>query len=186
MLYIWLFEVVASLSNRFLSIKESYALKLFYPLNTVRWRGESLPGIFGTNAPLSADLTLLVQIVSFILLLWALVYKIKRKFKIHGSLMGVAVVMHFITFLIVMGPPFVESFSILATNTQQTVVQILLVHAISGALSLILGFYLVVAWTLKMSSIKPCLGRKRIMDATTVLWAISLAFGLATYVALYV
>lgn len=152
----------------------------------MNWQGERLPGIFGTNAPLGADLTLLVQIVSFILLLWALVYKVKRKFKIHGSLMGVAVVMHFITFLIVMGPPFVESFSILATNTQQTVVQILLVHAISGALSLILGFYLVVAWTLKMSSIKPCLGRKRIMDATTVLWAISLAFGLATYVALYV
>lgn len=132
------------------------------------------------------DLNLLVQIASFILVLGALWYKAKGKFKIHGSIMGVAVLLHFITFLIAMGPSFVEGFNFLTTETLQTGVQTLWVHAISGALSLVLGFFLIVAWVPRASNIKPCFGRKRIMDATAVLWAISLAFGIATYVAFYV
>jgi uncharacterized membrane protein YozB (DUF420 family) len=145
-----------------------------------------LPGIFGTNAPLIIDLNLIIQIVSFILLLGALLYKAKGKFKIHGSIMGVAVLLHFIAFLTVMGPSFVLGFNFLRTEIFQTLVQTLWIHAISGALSLVLGFYLVVAWIRKASNIIPCFGRKRIMDATAVLWAISLAFGIATYIFAYV
>jgi uncharacterized membrane protein YozB (DUF420 family) len=145
-----------------------------------------LSGIFGTNSILITDLNLLVQIVSFILVLWALVYKAKRKFRIHGSIMGVAVLLHFITFLIAMGPSFVGSFTFLTTETLQTGVQTLWVHALSGAVSLVLGFFLIVAWVPKVSNIKGCFGRKRIMDATAISWTISLAFGIATYIAFYV
>ena len=38
----------------------------------------------------------------------------------------------------------------------------------------------------KIPEIKPCFRRKRIMDATILFWAISLIFGIATYIALYV
>ena len=145
-----------------------------------------MAGIFGTNAVLITDLNLLIQIASFILVLCAVVYKIKRKFKIHGSIMGVAVLLHFITFLIAMGPSFVGNFDFLATETSLTAVQILWVHAISGAVSLVLGIFLVVMWVPKASNIKPCFGRKRIMDATIVSWAISLAFGIAAYIAFYI
>lgn len=147
---------------------------------------ENLSGIFGTNAVLITDLNLLVQIASFILVLGALVYKARGKFKMHGSIMGVAVLLHFITFLIAMGPSFVEGFSFLTTETMQTGVQTLWVHAISGAVSLVLGIFLIVVWVPKASHIKPCFGRKRIMDATAVFWTISLAFGIATYIAFYI
>ena len=145
-----------------------------------------MPGIFGTNAVLITDLTLLIQIAAFILLLGALVYKTKGKFKIHGSVMGVALIVHFISFLIAMGPSFVGGFGFLTTETLQFWVQTLWVHAISGALSLALGFFLVFAWISKIPEIKSCFRRKRIMDVTILFWAISLIFGIATYIALYV
>jgi uncharacterized membrane protein YozB (DUF420 family) len=145
-----------------------------------------MAGIFGTNAVLITDLNLLVQILSFIIVLGALAYKTKGNFKIHGSIMGVAVLLHFITFLVAMGPSFVGNFTFLTTDTLLIGVQVLWVHAISGAISLILGIFLVTMWAPKASNIKPCFGRKRIMDATVVSWTMSLAFGIATYVAFYV
>jgi uncharacterized membrane protein YozB (DUF420 family) len=149
-------------------------------------QGENLAGIFGTNAVLITDLNLLVQIASFVLILAALVYKDRGKFKIHGSLMGVAVLLHFITFLVAMGPSFIEGFSFLTSETTVTGVQTLWVHAIIGAVSLVLGIFLIVVWIPKASNIKPCFGRKRLMDATAVTWTISLAFGIATYIAFYI
>ena len=145
-----------------------------------------MAGILGTNALFITDLNLLIQIASFILVLGAVGYKIKGKFKIHGSLMGVAVLLHFITFLIAMGPSFVGNFDFLATETLLTAVQILWVHAISGAVSLVLGIFLIVIWVPKASNIKPCFGRKRLMDATAVTWTISLIFGIATYITFYI
>jgi uncharacterized membrane protein YozB (DUF420 family) len=145
-----------------------------------------LPGIFGTNAVLITDLTLFIQLAAFILLLVAMVYKTKGKFKIHGSVMGVALIVHFISFLIAMGPSFVGGFGFLTTETLQFGVQTLWVHAISGALSLALGFFLVFAWISKISEIKACFRRKRIMDVTILFWSISLIFGIATYIAFYI
>jgi len=145
-----------------------------------------LSGILGTNAVLFTDLTLLVQIVAFILLLSALVYKAKGKFKIHGSMMAVAILVHFISFLIAMGPSFIGGFDFLTTEPFQFGVQTLWVHAVTGAFSLTLGFFLIVAWVPKIPDIKSCFRRKRIMDATALLWTISLVFGITTYLAFYI
>ena len=145
-----------------------------------------MAGIFGTNAVLITDLTIIIQIISFIFLLIALVYKNKGKFKIHGSIMGLALILHFVNFLVAMGSSFVEGFSFLTTETMHIGVQTLWIHAISGALSMVLGFFLIAMWIPKISDVKRCFGRKRIMDATTLLWAISLIFGIATYIAFYV
>jgi uncharacterized membrane protein YozB (DUF420 family) len=145
-----------------------------------------MAGIFGTNAVLTTDLNLLVQIVSFVLVLGALACKIKGKFKIHGSIMGFAVLLHFITFLIAMGPSFIGNFTFLTSETLLTGVQTLWIHAISGAVSLILGIFLVTMWVPKAYNIKPCFSRKRIMDATAVSWTISFVFGIVTYIAFYV
>jgi len=114
------------------------------------------------------------------------VYKAKGKFKIHGSIMGFALVLHFITFLIAMGPSFFENFTFLTTETSQVGVQTLWVHALSGTISLALGFFLILMWVPKVTNIKGCFGRKRIMDVTALLWLISFVFGIFTYVVFYV
>jgi len=143
-------------------------------------------GFFGTNAVWITDLNLLAQIISFFIVIVAVAYKTKGKFKIHGSMMGIAVFLHFLTFLIAMGPSFVGGFTFLTTETMLLGVQTLWVHIISGALSLILGLFLVLAWIPKISNVKPCFGRKRIMDITILAWAISLIFGVASYIAFFV
>jgi uncharacterized membrane protein YozB (DUF420 family) len=145
-----------------------------------------LSGIFGTSAVLITDLNLIVQIIAFILVLIALVYKAKGKFKIHGSIMGVAVILHFVTFIVAMGPSFVTSIDFFMTETSQLGVQTLWVHALTGVLSLVLGFFLVFAWITNASKIELCFRRKRIMDATMILWALSLVFGIATYLIFYI
>ena len=144
-----------------------------------------MPGIFGTSASLINDLTLLIQVASFLLVLGAMAYKVKKKWKIHGFIMGAALLLHFINFLMAMLPSFVLHLVFYATGTAYFFVQTLWVHAISGILVLVLGFFITLIWIPKPSSLKHCFRRKRLMDATVLLWAISLAFGIATYIALY-
>jgi uncharacterized membrane protein YozB (DUF420 family) len=144
-----------------------------------------LTGIFGTNAHLGADINLILQIVMFLLLIIGLVYKNKRKFRVHGSIMGIAVILHVITFLTVMGPPFLEGFNYFITATSDFRVQMTLAHAVPGAIAMILGIALVEMWAIHPSNIATCSRRKRLMDITTVLWLVSLVFGIATYFAFY-
>ena len=144
-----------------------------------------MSGIFGTNASLIADLSLIIQIGSFILVLISMVYEVKRKFKIHGFIMGAGIGLHFINFLVAMLPLFIARFNAFTSETFLVFVQTLWVHVVSGALVLVLGFFIIIKWVSKPSTIKGCFRRKRLMDATVLLWATSLAFGIATYVALY-
>ena len=144
-----------------------------------------MTGIFGTNAPLTIDLTLVAQIIAFALVSVAIAYKFKRKWKLHGFLMGGGLILHLISFLVVMVPMFMTNFSLYVTGTSFLFVQTLWVHVITGALVLVLGFYITLVWIPKPSSLKHCFKRKRLMDATFLLWAISVAFAIATYVATY-
>ena len=140
---------------------------------------------FSYLADLGADINLILQIVMFLFLIIGLVYKNKRRFRIHGSIMGIAVILHVITFLTAMGPPFFEGFNYFITATSDFRVQMTLAHAVPGAIAMILGIVLVEMWAIRPSNIATCSKRKRLMDVTTVLWLVSLIFGIATYLAFY-
>jgi hypothetical protein len=144
-----------------------------------------LTGILGTNAPLTIDLTLIAQIIAFALVAIAIAYKFKRKWKIHGFIMGGALALHFINFLAVMIPLFMSNFSLYETGSSFLFVQTLWIHVVSGVLALILASFITLTWIPKPSNLKHCFKRKRLMDATVLLWAISLAFAIATYIATY-
>lgn len=144
-----------------------------------------MSGIFGTNAVLITDINLLIQIIAFILILVGLGYKTKGKFRNHGFVMGVAVVLHLTSFLIAMGPSFLNGFEFFTTDTSLTGVQTMWVHAVTGAVALVLGILLVLAWIVRVSDIKACIRKKRFMDVTILLWSISLIFGIVTYLLFY-
>ena len=144
-----------------------------------------MPGLFGTNAPLAVDINLLLQVVAIVILLVAYGYKRMKNYKVHGSLMGTAVVLHAILFLLVMGPQFVKYYDFLTTATSQLGVQISWVHAVMGSISLILGIVLIGAWLRRPSDISGCFRRKRIMDVTFPLWILSAIFGIAAYLVTY-
>jgi len=145
-----------------------------------------LTGIFGTGAVLQTDVNLILQIVMFLIIVVGLVYKNKNKFKIHGGLMGIAVILHVLSLLLVMGPSFSEGYDFFTTATSELGVQTTWIHAVPGAIAMIMGIVLVGAWALRPSNIAACSRMKRLMDITVLLWLISLMFGIATYLVFYV
>ena len=142
-------------------------------------------GIFGTEAFLQTDINLILQVVMFVVIGISLFYKNKQKFKIHGQTMGIALVLHIITFLAVMLPSFSDAYSYFTEYTSDLGVQTMWIHAVPGALTMILGLFLVLTWALHPNKVAKCSKRKRIMDVTVVLWLVSLMFGIASYIVFY-
>lgn len=134
---------------------------------------------------LHTDLNLIIQILTMVIILVSLYFKKKGKLKHHGAIMGIAVVLHALTFFMVMGPIFSESFTFFSTETSLTLVQTTWLHAIPGAIALLLAILLVGFWVINPSNIASCFKRKRIMDITLTLWLFSLAFGIVTYMLFY-
>lgn len=128
---------------------------------------------------------LVLQIITLGLIFLSLYFKMKNNYKIHGTTMGVALILHVLTFLLIMGPIFFENYSFFSTETSFNYVQTTWLHAVPGAIALILGIYLVLRWVIKTSNISGCIKRKRIMDVTLLLWIFSLVFGIATYILIY-
>jgi uncharacterized membrane protein YozB (DUF420 family) len=145
-----------------------------------------LTGIFGTGAVLQTDVNLILQIVMFLIIVIGLVYKNKNKFKIHGGLMGIAVILHVLSLLAVMLPSFNNNYEYFTTETSTLGVQTTWIHAVPGAIAMIMGIILVGAWALRPSNLAACSRMKRLMDITVLLWLISLTFGIATYIVFYV
>jgi uncharacterized membrane protein YozB (DUF420 family) len=143
-----------------------------------------MAGLLGPNVP-PGEVNFLLQIVMFLIIVIGLIYKYKRKFKIHGGMMGIAVILHVISFLTVMGPSFSQGYDFLTTATSEPGVQAIWIHAIPGAIAMILGIFLVGAWSLRPSNVAACSRRKRIMDVAILLWALSLIFGIASYIFFY-
>ncbi|MBT8171377.1 hypothetical protein KJN74_00700 [Candidatus Bathyarchaeota archaeon] len=132
-----------------------------------------------------ADLNLLIQIISMIIIFVSLYFKRKGKLKLHGTVIGIAVVIHALTFILIMGPIFSESFTFFSTETSLILVQTTWLHAIPGAIALLLAVLLLILWIINPSNTLACFKRKRTMDATLVLWLFSLAFGIVTYILFY-
>lgn len=151
-----------------------------------KFGGNGLTGIFGTGAALNVDINLMLQIVMFAIIVISLFYKKKMKFRIHGILMGIAVILHVLTFLTVMGPIFFGYFSDFVEYFSYLEIQTTWIHAIPGAIAMVMGILLVGLWALRPSNIAACSRRKRIMDVTVLLWLVSLIFGIATYILIYI
>jgi uncharacterized membrane protein YozB (DUF420 family) len=143
--------------------------------------------LIGLGHPIQFNtaLNLAIQIITLAIIFLSLYYKRKNNYKIHATTMAVAVVLHLLTFVLVMGPIFFEFLSFFSTETSLTYVQTTWIHAIPGAIALILAIFLVLRWALNSSNIDGCFKRKKIMDLTIVLWIISLLFGIITYALIY-
>lgn len=129
---------------------------------------------------------LVVQIITLGIIFLGLYFKMKNQFNKHGATMGIAVILHILTFLLVMGPIFFEFLDFFSTEINLNYVQTTWLHAIPGIITLISAIYLVSKWAIDTSNIKGCVGRKRIMDITIILWLFSLFFGIITYALIYV
>ena len=99
--------------------------------------------------------------------------------------MGIAIMLHIISFIVIMGPVFFRDFEGFVTYTAYLEVQTMWIHVIPGITAMILGAAIVVLWALNPNNLTACIKRKRIMDITTILWLVSLLFGITTYMLFY-
>jgi uncharacterized membrane protein YozB (DUF420 family) len=144
-----------------------------------------MPGIFGTSALLQIDVNLILQIAMLLIIFTSWLYKKRLRFKIHGTLMGIAVSLHVVSFFAVMEPLFSAGFSYFTTATSELVVQIVWFHVVPGAIAMVLAIFVVSTWALKPSNLAACRRKKRLMDVTVLLWLVALMFGIATYIVFY-
>lgn len=129
------------------------------------------------------QLNLGFQIVILALIVTGYVFKLKGKYRVHGSLMFAAVILNIVSFALVMGPS-ILGFNAIITEPLRDVSLVAVAHGIMGGIALISGAVLAFSWHLQ-TSFKNCLRRKRLMKPTIILWTLALLFGIWLYTILY-
>lgn len=121
--------------------------------------------------------------MAFGLLLFAYNQKRKKKYRQHGIIMTVAVVMH----LIVIVSWMIGSLAVFFSTTPLDLGSILqlsaLVHAALGAIAALAGVWLVGSWRLQVD-IQKCFARKRWMLTTITVWSAAMLLGIILYAVL--
>jgi hypothetical protein len=134
---------------------------------------------------LIAFLSLIVQIITLSIVISGYIMKRRLKFREHGTLMLVAVIMQFFSFLLIMGPAF---FIIIANGFAQRPIllsTVTLFHAGLGGVSLAAGIWIAGSWHLQTSIIK-CIQKRHIMRYLIVTWILALILGITLYMLTYI
>jgi uncharacterized membrane protein YozB (DUF420 family) len=124
------------------------------------------------------------QISIFVVLAIGMIVQRKRKIKAHAQLMLAAVLLNLVSFIAVMGPALDNNIGDGTTGVLGTVA---MGHVGSGALALLLSFWIVGSWLLSPILMKPlrisCYGslNKKVMWAILLLWLTSLILGFFLY-----
>jgi uncharacterized membrane protein YozB (DUF420 family) len=130
---------------------------------------------------LVATISLVTQIVVLVLLFASIWLKGKKKYRQHGIMMFTAVVLHTVVILAWMIPSFSSLISSPSTlNPVDALMVTALVHAVTGIMTVILGFWLVASWRLQVD-VKACFAKKKAMRVTLTLWLITLVLGIILY-----
>jgi len=134
---------------------------------------------------LIATLNLIVQIATLSIVVSGYIMKRKLRFIQHGKLMLVAVVMQFISFLLIMGPAF---FIIVENGFAQRPIllsTVTIVHASHGGTALATGIWITGSWHLQ-TSIVNCVKKRKIMRYLIITWILALTMGITLYMLTYV
>jgi len=128
-----------------------------------------------------AQINLFFQIVILTVVLSGLVLKKLRRLLLHGRMMFLGAILNLISFLTVMGPSLL---SMVVTQQSPERSLIVLAHASTGSVALVVACLVTIRWRLK-SSIDDCVKRKPVMRLVAVLWPVALVLGILLYMILY-
>jgi uncharacterized membrane protein YozB (DUF420 family) len=133
---------------------------------------------------LIASISLIVQIVTLSIVISGYILKRKMQFRKHGTLMLVAIIMQFTSFLLIMGPAFVSLAENGLIQKPILVSTVTIVHASLGGVVLAIGIWIAASWHLR-TSIEPCIKKKWIMRYLIIAWISALILGITLYALLY-
>jgi uncharacterized membrane protein YozB (DUF420 family) len=132
---------------------------------------------------LVSTMTLVIQLIVFVLLIAGYTLKRRKSFRRHGFLMVSAVFLHLISVLIIMVPSF-EVIAFTVTGLSGTVVALSIVHGVFGLTALVLGIWISASWRFRQG-LQYCAPKKRLMLVTFAVWTIAILFGIMLYFILY-
>ena len=143
-------------------------------------------GFLGTGASTVADINLIVQLAIIALLAIGWAYgRDKKKIRIHGQFMVVAVLFNAAAIAFVMVPSFILGFGAITSNPIGIGSLISIAHPIIGTSAWLIGAYLSWTWGLKPATVE-CFKRKRLMKPVTYLWILAAVLGVGFYVYYYI
>lgn len=141
------------------------------------------PGFFGPNTNLLADITLIVQIMFYLILCAGVVAQLQNKHKLHDSLQIPVVVLNLFFIGFVMAPTFFSLSGSLSAQTTQPPVLVTATHAMIGTVTELLSIYCLLAG-LKILPRK--IGVLRYwMWGAFVAWTATIVFGIGVYIVFY-
>jgi len=133
-----------------------------------------------TNAPLSSDISLIIQ-VAVILVLSGAVYRAKgRLFLQHAYLMLACTVLNTASVALVMIP---VAWALIRGVALSGFMVLVLVHAITGIIVLTVSYYLM--WVWRLGKPGPCFKQKNKMRLLAAAWVAEVFAGIAVYYLLY-
>lgn len=126
---------------------------------------------------LVARISLAIQLAVLVLLIVGYEFKRRLRYRLHGILMFSAVTLHLITIGAIMVPSFIV---ITLEKPTALIAAFSPFHAAAGAITAILGVWIVGRWRFRQSTLF-CTPKKKVMLATFILWLTTLSLGVIFY-----
>jgi uncharacterized membrane protein YozB (DUF420 family) len=131
-----------------------------------------------------ASLSLVLQLVTLSLVIAGYFLKRRNDFLGHGTLMLVAFILQFASFLLIMGPSFLSFYKNGLIHRPIQVSAVTFTHITLGSITLTAGGWLIGAWHLQKTPEK-CFQRAHVMHYVFPLWLLSNSLGIVLYSLLY-
>ncbi len=138
-------------------------------------------GFLGTTAPFRSDLSLIVQVITLAVLVFAVTRAKKKEHTVHAYLMLGGLTLTLWNAFIVMIP---KARSLVRMYRPYGLSLLVRTHMTFGFIVFLLGFYLIWVWRLEEPG--PCFEQRGKMKALTALWILEILAGFVIYYLLYV
>ena len=135
--------------------------------------------------PIMAFLSLVLQIATLSVVIFGYIMKRRMKFIVHGTMMLVAVILQFFSFLFIMAPAFIIIIEKGLSQKPILLSIITLSHVGLGGASLSAGIWIAASWHLQTSIVK-CIQKRHIMHYLIITWILASILGIILYLMLYI
>lgn len=146
-------------------------------------RDSDMSGFLGTNAPLEADINLVIQLFMGIALLVGMMLARRRCYRAHGICQGSVMMLNLVMIALIMFPSFREGvIPELPGRLRNPYYSVSTVHAALGITAQLLGLYIVLRAGTNLLPRALCFQNYKLwMRTELVLWWVVIVFGVATY-----
>jgi len=142
-----------------------------------------MSGFLGTNAPLEADINLVIQLLMGIALVVGMILARLRRYRAHGFCQASVVLLNLIMIFLIMSPSFREGvLPELPASLSKPYYSVSTAHAGLGITAELLGLYIILRAGTNLLPRALCFRNYKLwMRTTLVLWWVVIVLGIATY-----